>query len=85
MKLRYVFPRSLGGQLSVLLIAAVLVVQVVTLAFFAESRRSAIDAPAGRRSRAFISFTILATRGSSGMVRSRRRRSEEFGAPASHG
>jgi len=45
-KLRYVFPRSLAGQLSVLLIAAVLVAQVVTLAFFAESRRSAIDAAA---------------------------------------
>lgn len=40
------FPRSLAGQLSVLLIAAVLIAQVVTLAFFAESRRSAIDAAA---------------------------------------
>ncbi|MBS1168782.1 MAG: hypothetical protein H6R00_4807, partial [Proteobacteria bacterium] len=38
------FPRSLGGQLSVLLIAAVLIAQMITLAFFAESRRSAIDA-----------------------------------------
>ncbi|WP_026781990.1 ATP-binding protein [Pleomorphomonas koreensis] len=46
MKLRFFFPRSLAGQLSVLLIAAVLVAQVVTLAFFAESRRSAIDAAA---------------------------------------
>jgi len=40
------FPRSLGGQLSVLLIAAVLIAQMITLAFFAESRRSAIDAAA---------------------------------------
>lgn len=45
MRLR-LFPRSLAGQLSVLLIAAVLIAQVVTLAFFAESRRSAIDAAA---------------------------------------
>lgn len=45
MRLR-LFPRSLAGQLSVLLIAAVLVAQVVTLGFFAESRRSAIDAAA---------------------------------------
>ena len=43
MRLR-LFPRSLAGQLSVLLIAAVLIAQVVTLVFFAESRRSAIDA-----------------------------------------
>lgn len=40
------FPRSLAGQLSVLLIAAVLIAQLITLAFFAESRRSAIDAAA---------------------------------------
>lgn len=40
------FPRSLAGQLSVLLIAAVLVAQLVTLAFYAESRRLAIDAAA---------------------------------------
>lgn len=40
------FPRSLAGQLSVLLIAAVLMAQLITLAFFAESRRSAIDAAA---------------------------------------
>ena len=40
------FPRSLAGQLSVLLIAAVLMAQLVILAFFAESRRSAIDAAA---------------------------------------
>ncbi|PIO99800.1 ATPase, histidine kinase-, DNA gyrase B-, and HSP90-like domain protein [uncultured Pleomorphomonas sp.] len=40
------FPRSLAGQLTVLLIAAVLIAQMVTLAFFAESRRSAIDAAA---------------------------------------
>ncbi len=40
------FPRSLAGQLSVLLIAAVLIAQMVTLAFFAESRRTAIDAAA---------------------------------------
>ena len=45
MRLR-LFPRSLAGQLSVLLIAAVLIAQVVTLVFFAESRRSAIDAAA---------------------------------------
>ncbi|MCM5558137.1 ATP-binding protein [Pleomorphomonas sp. JP5] len=45
MKVR-LFPRSLAGQLSVLLIAAVLIAQVVTLVFFAESRRSAIDAAA---------------------------------------
>lgn len=45
MKLR-LYPRSLAGQLSVLLIAAVLLAQVVTLAFFAESRRSAINAAA---------------------------------------
>ncbi|MBS1180245.1 MAG: envZ 3 [Proteobacteria bacterium] len=45
MTLRF-FPRSLAGQLSVLLIAAVLIAQMVTLAFFAESRRSAIDAAA---------------------------------------
>lgn len=40
------YPRSLAGQLSALLIAAVLLAQVVTFAFFAESRRSAIDAAA---------------------------------------
>ena len=45
MRLRF-FPRSLAGQLSVLLIAAVLIAQMVTLAFFAESRRTAIDAAA---------------------------------------
>ncbi|SFM74621.1 Signal transduction histidine kinase [Pleomorphomonas diazotrophica] len=45
MRLRF-FPRSLAGQLSVLLIAAVLVAQVIMLVFFAESRRSAIDAAA---------------------------------------
>ncbi len=40
------YPRSLAGQLSVLLIAAVLLAQAVTFVFFAESRRSAIDAAA---------------------------------------
>ena len=38
------FPRSLAGQLSILLVAAVLVAQTLTTLIFAESRRSAIDA-----------------------------------------
>lgn len=40
------YPKSLAAQLSVLLIAAVLIAQAITLTFFAESRRSAIDAAA---------------------------------------
>lgn len=45
MKIR-LFPRSLAGQLLVLLLAAVLAAQAASLVIFAQSRRAAIDAAA---------------------------------------